>query len=217
MDRVSHLSCHCLQYQNNKFTQIWLEHLLPAPHGWVSFSATRCSASRTHFSGPHNFSRQICIDFFSTQFTIRTPNIGQTMISGSLVHFLIWHTRNPRWASSWGRLRFHLTCHRGHLRFSEQIRYGASIMRCSQTSPADTNTLQPGTVCSGTETKPASHTSRQRKCRQCCPHWRRPGNTGQRSSASAASDKLSHVDDRQSQNILLRQVADMFPDSKKLL
>ena len=87
---------------------------------------------------------------------------GQRCCSASLLHFLIWHPRNPRLASTKGLSGVHLTCHRGHLRFSEQIRCGTSTMCCSQITPEDTHALPFGTVGSERAVKSNSGTSRHR-------------------------------------------------------
>ena len=150
-----------LASEQRNFAHIYNEHLSAEPHRWIGSSATRCSASRTHFSRSFRFFRGRCRPIFSIFFSIRARNIrSDDGVQPLLYTFWFGTRKNCRWVSTWGRSDIRITCHRGHLRFSEQIRCGTSVTCCRQIMPEDTFTLHIGTVISETAVESNSNVSR---------------------------------------------------------
>ena len=151
---------------------------------------------------------------FSPHSLLSGPVIfGQTMLFSFFVYFLICHPKNSRWASTKGPSDVRITCHRGHLCFSEQIRWGTSVMCCRQITPEDISTLLSGTVRLETAVKSNSDAFRHPIHRKRRIYWFGSQNTELANFALISSGKLCLVYQCQSRNMLiLIHVTDLFHD-----
>ena len=131
------------------FAHIYNEHLSAEPLCWIGSYALRCSASRTRFSRSFRNFRGCCRPILSIFFTSLASNIWSDDAVQPLLYTSWFGTRkNSQWASTKGRSDVRITWHRGHLRFSQQIRCGASVMCCPQVTLEDTFTPPVGIVLS---------------------------------------------------------------------